>query len=145
MTTSSSSSTKSSYVYLLESTHTKKTYIGATVDLNHRLRQHNGELVGGAKYTTGRVTQGERWRRIAYVSGFPTWAATLQFEWRWKQLTRRIPNTPRLSSLQKRMLALQTLLQLPRSTTAAIPFATWPTPPQVHMETETETKTETEL
>ena len=36
-----------SFVYLLESSD-KATYVGATVDLNRRLRQHNCELKGGA-------------------------------------------------------------------------------------------------
>jgi len=29
-------------------------YTGVATDLNRRLRQHNGELVGGAKYTSSR-------------------------------------------------------------------------------------------
>lgn len=29
-------------------------YTGITTDLNRRLRQHNGELVGGARYTSAR-------------------------------------------------------------------------------------------
>lgn len=41
------------YVYLLacaDGTY----YAGVTVDLERRLRQHNGELVGGARYTLPR-------------------------------------------------------------------------------------------
>ena len=41
---------KKYFVYLLESTN-HSTYVGATVNLNNRLRQHNGEIKGGAKYT----------------------------------------------------------------------------------------------
>lgn len=29
-------------------------YVGKTIDLKKRLRQHNGEIKGGAKYTRGR-------------------------------------------------------------------------------------------
>ena len=46
------------YVYLLEST-SHATYVGATVDLEHRLRQHNGEIKGGASATTMKVKKGE--------------------------------------------------------------------------------------
>jgi len=70
------------YVYLLLSTSNKNTYVGATIDVNRRLRQHNREIKGGAKATTSRVYKGETWRRICYVSGFPDWSSALQFEWR---------------------------------------------------------------
>jgi putative endonuclease len=38
------------YVYLLRCAD-NTLYCGITTNLNKRLRQHNGELVGGAKYT----------------------------------------------------------------------------------------------
>ena len=104
------------FVYLLQCVSTKRTYIGATVNLDRRLRQHNGEIKGGAK-----STKGKKWIRIAYVSGFPDWNSTLQFEWRWKNLSRKHIGTP----LQKRWLALHQLLGLDRCTKKSIPFSKW--------------------
>ena len=64
--------TMSSYVYLLESTN-HATYVGATVDLNRRLRQHNKEIKGGAHATSAKVKKGEIWTCRCYVDGFPDW------------------------------------------------------------------------
>ena len=50
--------------------------VGATTDFSIRLREHNGELAGGAKSTQN----GRPWIPVALVSGFPTWEATLTFE-----------------------------------------------------------------
>jgi len=128
---------KPSFVYLLVSSDEKATYVGATIDLDHRLRQHNKEIKGGAHATSVKVGQGKKWRRACYVSGFPNWQAALQFEWRWKQLGRKrlkAASTKNMKPLDRRMLALQELLALSQSTTKAIPYAEWKTPPQVHME-----------
>lgn len=118
------------FVYLLLSTN-HNTYVGATIDVNRRLRQHNGEIKGGAKATTSKVSKGEIWRRICYVSGFPDWSSALQFEWRWKQISRKIKQK---KPLEKRMDALNQLLSLDKSTTKAIPFIEWNQPPQIHFE-----------
>ena len=119
------------YVYLLQSSG-GNTYVGATVDLDRRLRQHNKEITGGARATGSKVARGEIWRRIAHVSGFPTWQATLQFEWRWKQLTRQLSRN--MKPLERRIIALEELLNLEKSTHNAIPFLEWPSPPCVHIE-----------
>ena len=121
------------YVYLLVCDD-GSTYVGATVDLNRRLRQHNKELVGGAKATGRKIDKGLMWQRHCYVSGFPDWQATLQFEWRWKQISRTFPKG--MNPLERRMAALDKLLALERSTSKAKPYSEWPSPPIVHIENE---------
>ena len=120
------------YVYLLYCDNS--TYVGATVDLDRRLRQHNKEISGGAKATGKKVARGQTWSRVCYVSGFPTWQAALQFEWKWKYIARNLPKYPRISSLQKKLEALTILLASERSTSTSIPFAEWNSPPVVHEE-----------
>ena len=105
----------------------KKTYVGVTPDLERRLRQHNGEIGGGARATAGR-----RWERIGHVSGFPDMRAALQFEWRWKQMSRRLAVG---EPLQRRLVALQTLLGHDKPTTAAVWYEDWTEPPEFHVET----------
>jgi predicted GIY-YIG superfamily endonuclease len=120
-----------SYVYLLVST-SGNTYVGATVDLNRRLRQHNKEIKGGAHATGVKVAQGEIWTRALHVSGFPDWQAALQFEWRFKHLSRKYP--VKMNPLERRICALKDLLALERPTTKAIAYSEWEAPPEVHLE-----------
>lgn len=78
-----------------------RSYIGATVNLDKRLKQHNGLLKGGAKYTAGRT-----WERVCSLNGFKTWSDTLKFEWRWKWFSRKqkgIPLIKRMKALPKTM------------------------------------------
>lgn len=119
------------FVYLLLSSD-NSTYVGATVDLERRLRQHNKEIKGGATATGAKVLKGEMWIRVAHVEGFPDWQSALQFEWRWKQLTRKI--TISIHPLHRRMIALKQLLELERPTSKAKAYSEWPVPPEVVLE-----------
>lgn len=119
------------FVYLLLSSD-NATYVGATVDLDRRLRQHNKEIKGGAYATGNKVAQGETWIRAAHVEGFPTWQAALQFEWRWKQLTRKL--TISTHPLHRRIIALKQLLELDRPTTKALAYSEWDEQPKVVIE-----------
>ena len=38
-------------LYLLENSYNKKTYLGVSTDVVRRVRQHNNEISGGARYT----------------------------------------------------------------------------------------------
>jgi len=133
---------KPGFVYILEHATTKATYVGATVDLDRRLRQHNKEIKGGAHATGARTNE---WRRICYATGFPDWSSTLQFEWRLKQLTRNIDQYPTAVAtavatatatdasnsvyigypMTRRLRALEVLLLLDRPTSKSIPYELW--------------------
>jgi structure-specific endonuclease subunit SLX1 len=119
------------FVYLLLSSD-NATYVGATVDIDRRLRQHNKEIKGGAFATGAKVEKGETWIRVCHVEGFPSWPAALQFEWRWKQITRKISIS--INPLHRRIVALKQLLSLERSTSKAIKFSEWPEPPKIILE-----------
>jgi structure-specific endonuclease subunit SLX1 len=121
-----------SFVYLLVSSD-GGTYVGATVDLDRRLRQHNKEIKGGAHATGAKVLKGETWERALHVEGFPDWQAALQFEWRFKQLSRKLPK--QMYPLERRIKALKMLLDLERPTSKAIPYNQWETTPVVVVET----------
>ena len=66
-------------------------YIGATVDLDRRIEQHNASRVGGAYRTAMR---GPGWRCAWYVDGFSSFQQSLQFEYALKRETRSFGYTP---------------------------------------------------
>lgn len=111
-----------SYVYLLASG--TKTYIGATVDPDRRLRQHNGELSGGAK-----ATKGGAWTRVLFISGIPDWTTALQLEWAWKHYTRKIKGRGVLG----RISALCNLFEQTKCTKKARPYCEWVNPIFLHV------------
>jgi predicted GIY-YIG superfamily endonuclease len=59
------------WVYVLESTSSARTYVGVAIDVERRLRQHNGELRGGARSTTA----GRPWRLARREGPFERGAA----------------------------------------------------------------------
>lgn len=63
------------YVYLLVN-EKGRTYIGSTTNVNRRLRQHNREIVGGARSTRNHGP----WRIYCYLSGFPNRSSACRWE-----------------------------------------------------------------
>ena len=119
------------FVYFIESTN-GSTYIGATVNLDKRIRQHNKELKGGATATSIKVNQGEAWSYVCYVENFPNWNEALKFEWRWKQISRQIQKkNPKQNPREKRLEALDLLLKLDKPTSKAMLYSEWETKPNV--------------
>lgn len=115
---------KAWYCYFLYSSE-GQTYIGATIDPDRRLRQHNGELSGGARATCIRVAQGQTWKRMCYVQGFPDKTSALQFEWRWKSLSRK-KEYASLTPVDRRIQALYELIALDRPTSKATCYSEYP-------------------
>ena len=67
--------------YLLQSVRNhRRTYIGFTMDPRRRLRQHNGEIKGGARKTD----RWKPWNMVLCVWGFPGKVLALQFEYAWQ-------------------------------------------------------------
>jgi predicted GIY-YIG superfamily endonuclease len=54
------------------------TYAGVSPDPVRRLRQHNGEIKGGAKYP---LSRGPGWKHVCLIKGFPNKINAMQFEW----------------------------------------------------------------
>ncbi len=102
-----------------------QTYIGATTDVDRRLRQHNKEISGGARATGIRVVQGLVWKRACYISGIPEWRSALQIEWRWKQLGRTQFKHIR-NPIERRLHSLKKLLSMEKPTEKSLPYETYP-------------------
>ena len=119
------------YVYFIKSTN-GSTYIGATVDLDKRIRQHNKEIKGGATATSIKVHKGEVWSYHCYVENFPSWTEALKFEWRWKQISRQIQKSnPSQNPTERRLEALNSLLSLERPTSRAMLYTEWDIKPNI--------------
>jgi len=79
-------------LYLLENTENTKTYLGITNNLERRIRQHNRELVGGAKYTTAFKGNGI-WKYHLYISNL-TKSESLSIERSVKNTKKGLKGTP---------------------------------------------------
>ena len=90
--------------YCIRNEKKTKTYVGATNHFCRRIRQHNREIVGGAK-----ATGGHKWHKIILVHGFDTRHDLLSFEWHFKHV-----RTVNKSGIKRRVEALTKLLSIDR-------------------------------
>ena len=75
------------FVYIIKGTNIKnrtKYYIGYTNNPIRRIRQHNCELVGGAK-----ATKGYKWEYCGLITNFRDNIEGYQIEWRLKHSTKK--------------------------------------------------------
>ena len=91
-------------VYVLINTSHNKTYVGITNNTIRRLRQHNGDLVGGAKYTTSNKGLGE-WKFYGFIRNLEK-IQSLSIEKRIKIKSKKLKGTP----IDRRIQAINLIL-----------------------------------
>lgn len=115
--TSTDNDKRSHYCYILRNHHDpdkNRTYNGYTVDPVKRIRQHNQEIKGGAKYT--KVWGEQSWEIYVVIKGFPDHHNALQCEWRIKHPAPKRVRPARYNSPEGRVVGLSEILQLKRWT-----------------------------
>jgi len=92
--------------YILFNDVNNKTYNGYTNNSERRLRQHNGEIKGGAKYTTREAIK-NKWKYLVIIQceQFDHNLA-LCFEWMIKYPTRRRPRPKEYQGAHGRLTSL---------------------------------------
>lgn len=105
------------YCYILRNrqpAYAHLTYNGSTNNPKRRLRQHNEEISGGARYTHGR---GGGWEIYALMTGFIDHKNALSCEWRIKHPNGKPGDRPtKYKGMRGRILGLNDVLRLPRWT-----------------------------
>jgi len=99
------------FCYIIKSTNpdfSNSTYNGSTNNLTRRLRQHNGEIVGGAKATRGKGP----WLYIAIWNGFQSHKEALSCEWRIKHPTNTRTRPRKFNGVRGRIKSLNLLIGL---------------------------------
>lgn len=105
------SNSKEYIVYCIHN-NLKYTYIGITNNFQRRIRQHNGEIKGGAKYTR----RYRPWKVIFTIHGLKSKREVLQLEWAIKHRRRK-----GYSGIKGRIRTLEYLFDLPESWTKKAP------------------------
>lgn len=98
---------KNYIVYLLINNTHNKTYIGITNHQTRRIRQHNGEITGGARYTTSNKGEGE-WKYYGWIKSENILEKNLalSIEKKIKIRSKKLKGSP----LERRLKAINTIL-----------------------------------
>ena len=103
------------YCYILRSTNVlykNLTYNGSTNDPVRRLRQHNGEITGGAKATKNKGP----WEIYVLMTGFDNHINALSCEWKIKHPTNKKMRPQKYCGVEGRVRSLNEILVLEKWT-----------------------------
>lgn len=103
------------YCYILQNTSEKyknHTYVGYTVNFTRRLRQHNGEITGGAKATKNKGN----WIFLFLITGFVTSNNALSCEWRLKHPDNKKRKDKKYKNIDGRILSINEVFNLEKWT-----------------------------
>jgi predicted GIY-YIG superfamily endonuclease len=95
-------------LYSLNPFYKNYTYNGSTNNLQKRLRQHNGEIVGGAKATKNKGP----WDYLLIIEGFLTHNEALSCEWKIKHPTNKKLRPKKYCGVEGRISSLNLILSL---------------------------------
>ncbi|KAI9075399.1 hypothetical protein K1719_042649 [Acacia pycnantha] len=91
------------FVYLIIATSPPiKTYVGVTTNFTRRLKQHNGEIKGGAKASRA----GRPWVCACVICGFTDRSEACMFESKWKTFSRKVHRKSQNKQIDDASLAL---------------------------------------
>ena len=97
------------YCYIIHTPHTDRTYNGYTVNLERRLKQHNGFLKGGARATHNKGP----WKYLVVLTS-DCWecaSEAMKHEWSIKYPTRRRPRPREYNGKMGRLRSLTHVFQ----------------------------------
>jgi predicted GIY-YIG superfamily endonuclease len=105
------------YCYILTNTTERdknRTYIGYTNNIERRIRQHNQELVGGARYT--HKFGNKSWEIYALVYGLPNKINALSLEWKLKHPDGKRRSASKYNGPNGRIIGLSEILKMDKWT-----------------------------
>lgn len=107
---------ENAYCYILYNTNVnenKKTYNGYTVNLQRRIRQHNGEIKGGARYTSNNATGQWKYLVVIHSPEFSKHSA-LSMEWHVKYPNNKRPRPSMFQGVIGRLNSLPLVFNNPK-------------------------------
>ena len=107
------------YCYIIKSSdinHKNLSYNGSTNNIVRRIRQHNGEIKGGAV----RTQNGRKWIFYAVLKGLPNHKNALSCEWRIRYPDNKRNKENRYKGVNGRIVGLNEVLQLEKWTNPCV-------------------------